>query len=256
MTKVKDITAFLETLFPLETAESFDNPGLLVGSSDSEVSKVLVCLDATMSAVNKASEIGAQLVFSHHPLIFGGIKSVTDDDTKGHIISTIIRNNMSCYAAHTNLDKNDDYSNKLLALKLGASEESIRHLDNTFCGVYGELNESITVGDFCRDMVASLNSSGFICYAPAERKVGKIFAQGGAFDEDSIRAVADSGADTVIAGEIKHHVMLDLDEMGITAITAGHNATERIFMENLTSVLKEAFGDVDFVYFDGSEKQF
>lgn len=256
MTKVKDIMAYIEELFPLESALGFDNPGLNVGFPDKDVTRVMVCLDCTSSVVDTAMELNAEMVFSHHPLIFGGIKSIRDDDTKGHIICQLIRGGISCYSAHTNLDAADEYSNSLLAAALGATSDSIHSSEDVFCGVFGELPTTTNLKDFCEKACESLNANGVITYALPETPVKKIFAQGGSFDEDAISAVISNGVDTVVAGEIKHHVMLDLSESGIKGVIAGHNATERIFMRNICSKMEEKFPNVEFVYFDGTERRF
>lgn len=256
MTKVKDIMNYIEELFPLETALGFDNPGLNVGFPDKDVTRVMVCLDCTSQVVDTAMELGAEMVFSHHPLIFGGIKNVRDDDPKGHIICQLIRGGISCYSAHTNMDAADGYSNSLLAQCLGASEESITSLEDAFCGVVCELDKAIDLARFCDSIREELNSSGVITYAYPETSVKKIFAQGGSFDEDAMAAVIEAGVDTVVAGEIKHHIMLELMEKGITGVIAGHNATERIFMSSICAVMEEKFPDVEFVYFDGTERRF
>ena len=254
MTKVRDITNFLEGLFPLETAEGFDNPGLMVGSLDADVTSVAVCLDATKDVVRNCMELNMDLVLAHHPLIFGGISSISFDEPKGQIIRDLIRGGITCYAAHTNLDKNSEYSNNVLASAIGLT--NIHEIDGIAYGVCGELESEVTLKDFCERVEEGLRSSGTIVYSLPETKVKKVFCQGGAFDEDSIPAIVSAGVDTVVSGEIKHHVMLDLIDRGITPITAGHNATERVFMSNLCGVLDEAFPEVEFVYFDGRERRF
>ena len=254
MTKVRDITNFLEGLFPLETAEGFDNPGLMVGSLDSEVTKVAVCLDATMNVVSSSMELGCNLVLSHHPLIFGGINNINYAEPKGQIIRDLIRGGITCYAAHTNLDKNSEYSNNILANKIGLT--NVSGIDGVAYGVCGELSSKTTLKDFLESVKEGLNSSGTIVYASPETIVKKVFCQGGAFDEDSIPYIQAAGVDTVVSGEIKHHIVLDLMDRGITAVTAGHNATERVFMYNLCAVLDKAFPEVEFVYFDGFERRF
>lgn len=251
---VKDITDYIESLFPLETAAGFDNPGLLVGSKNTEVTRVLVCLDATSMALDAARELNCEMIFAHHPLIFGGINNVCTDFPKGKIISDLLRGGISCYSAHTNLDANDEYSNILLAKALGA--DSVWGSDEVFCGVIGELKEEVSIKDFCENAKTALNASGVITYSMPDKKVKKIFAQGGAFDEDAIPFVIKNNVDTVVSGEIKHHIMLELEDYGIKGVIAGHNSTERIFMKNISEKLNEVFPEVEFVYFDGTERTF
>ncbi len=91
MTKVRDITAFMDELFPRETAESYDNPGLLAGAYDKEVTKCVITLDATLDKVQAAVDEGAELLITHHPLIFGGISDVSEENVCGQILSKLIR---------------------------------------------------------------------------------------------------------------------------------------------------------------------
>lgn len=254
MTRIKDITDFLDSLFPKDTAESFDNPGLLTGLRDKAVTSVVLSLDVTSGALLKCVKGGSNLLISHHPLIFGGISNVNEENVNGMLLSNMIKNDITNYAVHTNLDKNADYSNSILAERLGATKDSIKVIEGTSCGVYCELPEVVTLGDFIKCVTQSLDSTGCITINNLDTPIRKLFVQGGAFDEESIEAIKESGAELVLSGEIKHHVTLLLAHMGITSVIAGHNATERIFMENLCEVLKNKFPDVTFTYDKGIEK--
>lgn len=254
MARIKDITDFLDELFPKDTAESYDNPGLLTGLRDKAVTGVVVTLDVTSNSVLKCIKEESNLLISHHPLIFGGISNINEENVNGMLLSGMIKNDITNYAVHTNLDKNANYSNSILAQKLGAYKDSIRVLENTSCGVYCELEEGMLLGEFMKSISKNLDSTGCISINNPDTPVRKIFVQGGAFDEDSIPAIKESGAEVVVSGEIKHHVTLLLAHMGIASIIAGHNATERVFMENLCEVLKNKFTDVSFTYDKGIEK--
>jgi len=112
----------------------------------------------------------------------------------------------------------------------------------------------MTLKDYMNLIEDKLNCSGVISINNTDNLVSSAFVQGGAFDESSIPAVKASGASVVVSGEIKHHITLLLAHMGILSVIAGHNATERIFMENLRGVLSERFPDVTFLYEPGPEK--
>ena len=254
MTLIREITDYMDSLFPRELAEEYDNPGLLTGNRNTSTSSVVLALDATSSSIKKCVDTRSNLLLVHHPLIFGGIDTVCEEDTNGLLLSMMIKKDICCYAAHTNLDKVSYYSNYVLAGRLGAVKDTIRELDGTSCGAYYELPEAVTLGDYKKTITSSLNSSGAISINSPENPLRKVFVQGGALDEDSIPAIKESGADLVISGEIKHHVTLLLAHMGILSVIAGHNATERVFMENLKDVLSERFPDVAFYYDAGYEK--
>lgn len=254
MTRIKDITDYLDSLFPKDTAESYDNPGLLTGFRDQKVKSVVLTLDVTALSIVKCQKEGANLLISHHPLIFGGINNINEENVNGMLLTSMIRNDITNYAVHTNLDKNSHYSNAILAEKLGANVDSIRVLEGTSCGVYCELPKELKLGEFMKATAKALDSTGCISINNLDTPVRKLFVQGGAFDEESINAIKESGAQLVLSGEIKHHITLLLSHMGITSVIAGHNATERVFMENLCSVLKNEFPDVSFTYDMGIEK--
>lgn len=245
--KVSDITDYLESIFPLESAAGFDNPGLLAGSKNNEVDKCVVTLDCTMDVVNYAIENNAQMIIAHHPLIFGGITNVCEDNVNGLILSTLIRHGIALYAIHTNLDFNHENSNVILAKKLGASDESIEIIDEIECGVVYVLNETTDLGSYKNLVNSKLGNYGVISTNSDRKAVKKVFVQGGAFDEDSIVNIVSNGVDTVVSGEIKHHITLLLEGYGISSVIAGHKATEAVFMPNLANLLTERFENIPFL---------
>ncbi len=254
MSRIKDITDYLDELFPPESAEEWDNSGLQTGKRDQKVTSAVLSLDVTSSAIKKCVDTGSNLLITHHPLIFGGVDTVSEEDTNGLLLSLLIRNNITYYAAHTNLDKASKYSNFVLAARLGGVPESIKELEGTDYGAYYELPEAVTLSEYMKTITKALNSTGAISINNTSNTLRKVFVQGGAFEEDDIQAVKESGADLVVSGEIKHHVTVLLAHMGILSVIAGHNATERVFMENLTEVLKNKFSGIDFYYDEGNEK--
>lgn len=254
MTRIKDITDFLDGICPPETAEIWDNPGLQTGKRDRKVTSVVVSLDVTASAINKCIDTESNLLISHHPLIFGGIKTVSEEDTNGRLLSLLIKNNITYYAVHTNLDKASEYSNFVLARRLGAVPKTVKEVEGADYGAYYELPEEVTLGEYMQTIKQALNSSGTISINNTDNTFRKVFVQGGAFEENYIPAVIKCGAELVISGEIKHHVTHLLAHNGVLSIIAGHNATERVFVENLTEVLNKKFKDIDFFVDEGNEK--
>jgi len=123
--KVKDIAAYLETLAPLPLQESYDNSGLLVGNRGAEVEKVLVCLDMTEAVVEEAAQKNCQLIISHHPIIFGGLKSLTGKNYVERTVIKAIQHNVALYAIHTNLDNVQEGVNQKIAEKLGIEKPQI-----------------------------------------------------------------------------------------------------------------------------------
>jgi len=127
--KCGDIIEYMQELAPPNLAEDWDNVGLIVGDSKSEVKRVMLCLDATSKVIDEAVECNADMIISHHPLIFKGIKKLNDDNIVGKRIIKLVRNNISLYSAHTNLDTCECGVNQKLAEVLGL--QNIRNL-NTY----------------------------------------------------------------------------------------------------------------------------
>ena len=245
MTKVIDITSYLDTIFPRETAESYDNPGLITGNSSRDVKTCVLTLDITSDALDFAQSSGADMIICHHPLIFGGIDTVNEEDVFGSLLSRMIKNDITSFAAHTNLDKNHEFSNDVLARTLGAV--SLYNSENVSCGTFCELEKETDIKNFIELISGKLASTGAISINHLDSKVHKLFVQGGSFDEDSIPEISAQGVDTVVSGEIKHHICVLLNELGINTVIAGHRETERIFLPYLADVLTSKFTDVRFL---------
>ena len=258
MSKVKadEIMAFLEDMFPIENAEDYDNVGLIVGDRDSDVKRIVLSLDTTSKAIDCAVKNKAEMIITHHPIIFGGILSVSEDDYKGRLIRKMIKHDITNYACHTNLDMTDEFGNTAIAEALCGVE--IGPLEGCSCGVVFEPGyiDYMTLGRFLKVIENSLNCSGCISICDQSRKVGKVFCQGGAFDESSIPAIIDNGIDTVISGEIKHHICVLLDELGISTIIAGHSATEQVYLPRLKKVLEDRFEGIEVIINFNDETSF
>lgn len=117
--KLKELTCFIESFAPLGCQESYDNSGLLVGSRDAEIRTALVCLDVTPGVVAEAGQNNCDLIISHHPFIFRGMKKIEAGNPESDILLDVIRRNIAVYAVHTNLDNSIQGINSYLANKLG-----------------------------------------------------------------------------------------------------------------------------------------
>ncbi len=117
--KIKKIISAIENIAPLQLQESYDNAGLIIGNYNTEVDKALICFDVTEEILDQAKKIGANLIISHHPIIFGGIKKLNGSNYVERIVMKAIKNDIALYAAHTNLDNIINGTNKILAEKLG-----------------------------------------------------------------------------------------------------------------------------------------
>ena len=113
------IISVIEAYAPLSLQESYDNAGLIIGNSKEYITKALICFDVTEDVIDEAIKIGANLIISHHPIIFGGLKKINGRNYVERIVIKAIKNDIALYAAHTNLDNIINGTNKILAEKLG-----------------------------------------------------------------------------------------------------------------------------------------
>ena len=123
--KIKEVTYELERIAPLSLQESYDNAGLLVGNSDAEISKILISLDVTEKVIEEALSKGCNLIISHHPVIFKGLKRITGGSYVERIVASAIKNDIALYAIHTNLDNVDQGVNSILCDKLDLTNKEI-----------------------------------------------------------------------------------------------------------------------------------
>ena len=242
---VNDIELYLNEVFPQENALEYDNVGLIAGDREKVVSAIIVSLDLTSKAIAAAKASGANLIVTHHPIIFGGIKALTMDDYVGRTLVELIKSGISVISCHTNLDLTDEFGNLAIAEMLGVTDA--KHLDGAVCGVYYELNsnEPVTLKQYCQKIASDLKCSGLITINDPQNRVNKVFVQGGSFDEDSVGVILKNNIDTVISGEIKHHICVGLGQMGVNTIIAGHSATEQAYLPKMAKLLSEKYPGID-----------
>ena len=250
--KIKEAEKILFELFPKENAMSYDNVGLLVGDPGKEFSKAVLTLDCTMKAVEYAKSVGAELIISHHPLIFGGINNILSDKHDGRIITALIKNDIALIACHTNLDMTDEFGNIAISEALGGKK--VNRIPEVLCGHWFTNPRPSKLSEYALYARDCLKSSGVITLSDGDRMVSKVFVQGGAFDEDSIPYILEAGCDTVISGEIKHHICVLLEEYGVSALILGHSATEQVYLPRFSKVLEQKFKDCEIFVFLNNEK--
>lgn len=249
MVTVKDILAFLDSLAPMERKMEFDNVGLLVGWQENRVTKILTALDITSDVIDEAESIGAELIVSHHPVIFDAMKSVCADDICGSKILKLASAGISAICMHTNLDVSRGGVNDALAESLGL--ENVHCLtvdgfdasgDEYGLGRYGELSSETELSDFLQYVKRKLQANG-LRYVNAGKKVRHVAVCGGSGGSELLKA-AQAGCDTYVTADIKYNAFLDAEELGINLIDAGHFPTENVIITPLSEKLSERFPDV------------
>ncbi|MGD9580285.1 MAG: Nif3-like dinuclear metal center hexameric protein [Vampirovibrionia bacterium] len=245
--KIKDVAAFIEELAPLNTAEVWDNCGWQVLCGDVEVKKVLVCLSVTNEVVDKAIAEGYEVIVSHHPIIFKGIKSVMPINLTGQVVLKAIKNDISIYSAHTNLDKVEGGINDLLAkmLNLKDVEPIIPEKYNNKIGMgrIGVLDTPVKIEDLVSDLKQKLELDTLKVINMSEVEIKKVAICGGA--GASLIEYLPLDVDLFITGDVKYHEALET--LNFVLIDANHNNTEQIIVDKLKSYLSNLDIEVESV---------
>mgnify|MGYP003278589872 FL=1 len=233
MAKVKDFYGYLNSIAPFETQEDWDNSGMLVGDMNAEVKKAAVVLDITHEEIKKAKAIGANLIISHHPVIFNPIKSVT----KGSVPYELVASSINALCCHTPLDIADGGTNDSLAELLGIN---VTRADDPILRL-GTV-EPTTAQELAGKIANTLNTK--VRYADAGKTIKKIAICTGA-GCSLIEAAGE--IDAFITGDASHHNFLDCVQAGITLIAAGHYETEIIVVPVLVKKLQAQFPDIEII---------
>ena len=362
--KCKDIANYIESIAPSRLAEEWDNVGLMVGDAGREIDRVLTCLDVTSEVVEEAIGMKAQLILSHHPFIFKGLKSIDEGDVKGRLVHRIIRNDLCVYSAHTNLDfaeggindylaglldleevKNlkEHLSDKLYKVVVFVPEESLdavrdamsgsgagwigRYSDCSFAakgtgtfkplegtnpyigstgklekvqeyrletvvsqwnlhktvdaiikvhpyeevaydvypleiegkqygyGKVGTLKSPMELEDFIGLVKRKLGVSSVRLIGKPHGEINNVAVFGGSFDESLIKTVKRK-ADILVTGDIKYHTALDMTELDMCVVDAGHYGTEHVMAQRLAELIGNAFPQIEAKAAKGSKDPF
>ena len=241
--KINNLVEILEKLAPTSLAEEWDNPGLLVGERNAEVKKVLVALDATDEVIDEAVNMNADVIVTHHPMIFGSLKKVNDDTALGRRIIKLIKNGVAHYAMHTNLDiafggVNDELA-KILELKnIGILSVSCeQNGEPNGLGRYGETDE-MSLAEFALKVKEKLGLDAVRFVGDETKKVSRVGLCTGAgisFMGDAVK----KGCDVYVTSDIKYHESQKALEDGIALVDATHYGSENIIVSVISNYLKE-----------------
>ena len=251
MAAVKEIYQLIDNFAPFETQMDFDNAGFLVGRGDSAVERVLVALDITKVVVEEAVRRGCQLIVSHHPVIFGGVKSVTDETVTGRVLLAMAENGLSAICAHTNLDAAEGGVNDCLAQRLGLTDTVLLEQDGTDrrgraygIGRIGQAHRTGLSGAEYAAYVKEKLGARSVRFEDAGIPVSRV-AVGGGSCGSMLEQVRAAGCDTFVTADVKYDVFLSARAMGINLIDAGHYATENVVCPALVKLIAQAFPQVE-----------
>lgn len=242
MTSIQDLFDFLCELAPLELQMDFDNAGFQLGYARKPVSRVLLALDVTDPVVDEAIAMGAELIVSHHPILFRPPRQITDADPVSARLLRLIENGVAVISMHTNLDIAEGGVNDVLIRLLGAEPE--RGLDAVGCGRVGTLAEPVPMPAFLVRCRERLQAAG-LRYYDSGRPVHRLAVMGGAGGE-SLEDAFRLGCDSYVSADLKYHSFLRAAELGLNLIDADHFCTEAPVMPVLCEKLRAAFPDLRF----------
>ena len=238
--KVKDIIKVIEDFAPLSIQEGWDNSGLCVGSPEDDVTSVLLALDCTPELVDEAVACGADMIVTHHPLIFSGLKKISPEDMVGEAVIKAIRAGISIYAAHTSADKVLEGVSGAMAAKLGLVNVTVLDEDGegTGLGAVGDLPQPMTAEQavaFVKDRFAlkAMKTS-----RPSDGMISRVAMCGGS-GGSLIKAARKAGAQLYISGDISYHNFFTPD--GFMIMDIGHYESEIEIVDILFSLIKKNF---------------
>ena len=237
----KKVIELLEKQSPKSYACDWDNVGLLVGREDKEIQKIYIALDATDEAIEEAIANGADMLLTHHPMIFKGMKRVTQEDFIGRRIIRLIQNDMVYYAMHTNFDVMGMAD--LATDYLGISDTRVLEITSVSetgeegIGRYGSLKKEMTVRECCEEVKQAFSLENVKVFGDLERKV-KTAAISPGSGKSVISNALQAGVDVLITGDIDHHEGIDAVAQNMTVIDAGHYGVEHIFIPYMEQYLK------------------
>jgi len=244
----KEIIAGIEKDYPPEYALEWDNIGLLAGRSDKEVKKVYIALDVTDEVVEEAAETGADLLITHHPLIFSSLKKVNDEHFISNRIVKLLQHDISYYAMHTNYDvlRMGDLAGEIMGL------ENAEILEVTWTreglekgiGCVADLEQSITLEACCKLVKKDFSLEAVRAFGNLDEPVRRIAISPGSGKNMTEQAIRKK-ADVLITGDIDHHEGIDAVSRGIQIIDAGHYGIEYIFIDDIRMYIERKYPELD-----------
>ncbi|MBP3915971.1 Nif3-like dinuclear metal center hexameric protein [Clostridium sp.] len=249
MKKVNDIIREMEKIAPTFLKEDFDNVGLMVGDREKSVKKILLALDCTLKVIEEAKRENVDLIITHHPLIFRKPSNITTDTLQGKKIIELIKNDISLYSSHTNLDSVENGLNHTIVSMLGFENSKIleknKREESAGLGRIVKFQEVITLEELVEKVKKSLKINN-LRVVKGNDNISKIAIINGS-GQDFIGKAVNLGVDTIITGDTTYHFASDYKEMGINIIDVGHFGSEQIVFFNVMEKLKEKFEDIDFI---------
>lgn len=243
--KASEIIKVLDNFAPPYLVDSWDSAGFQIGDSNKEIKKILLSLDLDNNILEYAIKNNVDMIINHHPILFMPIGNLTNLNNKGNMISTIIKEDIVIYNAHTNLDKTiggvNDVLAELFELKDTEILAEIMENDNILYGHgrVGNINK-IKIIDFIYNVKKILEVDTVTVYGDIEKEIERVAVCGGS-GADFIKEASSKNADLYITGDIKYHEAQEAIERGLVIVDAGHYHTEKVILPKLKELLINNF---------------
>lgn len=237
MPRIEEVVALLEEFAPLNTQLEWDNSGRQVGDFGVECSGALLTLDVTEQSIATARQLGANLIISHHPLIFSGLKTITGATAVERIVINAIRHNIAIYACHTNIDVAMEGVSWLMAHRLGL--QNVELLNQNGMGCIGYLPASLSLHQFTEFVKKQYNIPFLKVNSDSPKTISKVAVMGGSGMSELSIAIA-SGADAIVTGDAKYH---DFQRAAnnIALVDVGHYESEIEILEIFLKVIQKKY---------------
>lgn len=246
--KCREIIDVLEQYYPVSAALSWDNVGLLIGSKDKEVQKIFVALDLTDETLDEAVMAGADMIITHHPMLFSAVKKITADDFIGRRIIRLIQKDIAYYAMHTNFDVKGmaDLNAEALELRecIVLDETGVNEDGNPEgIGRAGVLKQEMELPEFGAFVKSRLGLAGVLVYGEMEGKISRAAVSGGS-GKSMVQAALAKRVQVLVTGDIDYHTAIDAAAQGLCIVDAGHYGTESMFIGYMKQRLGELLPDI------------
>lgn len=244
-----EVVDYLNSLCPPEHAESWDNVGLLVGGNR-DISSVYVALDATDAVIEACINEGCEMLVTHHPLIFGGIKNVSEQDFVGRRVLALAEHGIAYYAMHTNYDA--DLMGDLAAERIALQSDepllmSAEYYDDQSpavgMGRIGELPDTTTLKVLAERVQHAFGAESLHVFGEEDQEIRRVAVLPGSGKSGVDQAIS-GGADVLVTGDIDHHTGLDAVARGLSVIDAGHYGLEHLFVDDVAQRLRDEFASL------------
>lgn len=239
--KLKEIIQIIEQKYPVNLAESWDNVGLMVGDPDRDIKKVLVSIEANEEIILEAINEQADLIVTHHPFLFKGVKNITTDTYKGRMIHTLIQHGIAIYSMHTNFDIAADGLNDYFMELMGFTDTKILDVTSTDSdegiGRIADLSKSMSLEQIALLVKEKLTMKAIRVVGDLKRPIHTVAVVTGS-GANYISAAMKKGADVLITGDLKYHEAQDAVDAGMCLIDCNHFESEDIFKDVMKRFLE------------------